>query len=218
MLYICLTAISLTLDSFGVGVAYGLKKIKIGPGAKCAMCLISFLLALLSISVGQFLNTFLPTTIGQYISILLLLILGIYMIFSSFQENKNPELLPQKSREVNQKVFNLFFEKLGLSITIIKYPQCGDFDHSNTIDIKEALYIGLALSLDALGAGIGLGISGQSGIFYALLVGIFQYFFITLGIWGGKKLHLSTKMNETVLAVLPGIILIGLAVYRLLCI
>ena len=197
MLYICLTAISLTLDSFGVGVAYGLKKIKIGPGAKCAMCLISFLLALLSISVGQFLNTFLPTTIGQYISI---------------------QLLPQKSREVNQKVFNLFFEKLGLSITIIKYPQCGDFDHSNTIDIKEALYIGLALSLDALGAGIGLGISGQSGIFYALLVGIFQYFFITLGIWGGKKLHLSTKMNETVLAVLPGIILIGLAVYRLLCI
>lgn len=218
MLYIVLTAISLTLDSFGVGFAYGLKKIQIGLGSKFVMCLMSFLLALFSISVGQFLNTFLPENIGKYISILLLLLLGIYMIFSSFQESKNPEddiRIPDHS---SQKIFNLFIEKLGISVTIIKYPQYGDFDHSNSIDLKEALYIGLALSLDALGAGVGLGISGQSGILYALLVGSFQFIFITFGIWGGKKINQNTKINETFLAVIPGILLIGLAIYRLLTI
>ena len=52
-------------------------------------------------------------------------------------------------------LFNWEIRSLGVVIHILKKPTRADFDRSGIITGLEALFLGVALSLDAFGAGIG---------------------------------------------------------------
>ena len=49
----------------------------------------------------------------------------------------------------NEKIYSFFIELLGITIKIIKNPTSSDLDSSHSIDSKEALFLGFALSLDS---------------------------------------------------------------------
>ena len=106
---------------------------------------------------------------------------------------------------------------LGLYMIIkVQKPAEGDVDKSGIIEIKEAVMLGFALSIDSIGVGIGAGFADIKSPLIPIMVGLFQLIFLSTGTWIGIKFKNSCKLNERTLSVLAGILLLILAILRLL--
>jgi putative Mn2+ efflux pump MntP len=106
---------------------------------------------------------------------------------------------------------------LGLYMIIkVQRPAEADVDKSGIIEIKEAILLGLALSLDSIGVGIGAGFADIKSLFIPVMVGLFQLIFLSAGIFIGNKFKNSFKLNERTLSIFAGILLLTLAFLRLL--
>ena len=103
---------------------------------------------------------------------------------------------------------SFFIKCLGITIKIIKNPNSSDLDKSNVIDSKEALFLGLALSLDSFCIGIGFSMLNTFSIIFPLLTSCFQLFFLSLGNYFGKKLYSLNKLPDNIWSTISGILLI----------
>ena len=78
--------------------------------------------------------------------------MGIISIFRSERKEEPKQ---------EEKVWKLEIASLGLVIQILRKPTVADFDKSGTISAGEALLLGIALSVDSFGAGIGASLLGM---------------------------------------------------------
>ena len=101
-----------------------------------------------------------------------------------------------------------------LGIWMIVQPPNGDFDHSNDIDSKEALFLGVALSLDSIGIGIGCSMVGFHSFMFPLFVAFFQLFFLSFGSYLGGKIQKVSHVPENIWNLFSGILLIGIAITK----
>jgi putative sporulation protein YtaF len=216
LLLIIMLAISLNIDSLGVGISYGIRNIKIPITSKIILCLFSIIYATIAIIFGKLLVTILPSQITNIIGVTILVSMGFWIIFQNlFSKNNTKEKCIPVTKSKEAKTINVYIKPLQLTIKIIKNPICGDIDSSNIIDTKEAFYLGIALSVDSLGAGIGSCAAGISSFFIPFVIGIFQILFLTIGISIGKKLSVFTNINKKVCFVISGLLLIVLGIIRL---
>lgn len=216
---ILLFAVSVSIDALGVGATYGLKKIKIGVFSKLLMSLLSFLYSGAAMWLGEFFSALLPKRVGTCVSGLMLGAIGIYTLCGAIRScrRKNEPKMPTKVYPQKEtRILHRFIKPLGISITIIKHPSAADFDCSRSIDWKESLYVGLALSFDAIGAGIGYSLGGGASWILPLCIGTFQLLFLSMGCRLGQKIGQSNRFNQKFLAFLPGIIMLSLAILRFL--
>ena len=91
-----------------------------------------------------------------------------------------------------------------------------DLDFSNSIDWKEALFLGLALSLDSFCIGIGGSILGINYTIFPFLISIFQLFFISLGNFLCKKLHNLSNLPYNIWYLISGVLLIFIGILKLM--
>lgn len=91
-----------------------------------------------------------------------------------------------------------------------------DFNHSNLIDPKEAIILGLALSLDSFCIGIGGSISGINYHIFPLLVGILQFIFLSIGNWVGNTVSNLSNFSNKTSSIISGALLIFIALLRFL--
>ena len=70
-------AISSSIDSFGIGITYGIKNTKISNSAKLILFIISFIVSFFAVHFGDFLKDLLPDNIANYIGCCFLIFLGI---------------------------------------------------------------------------------------------------------------------------------------------
>lgn len=197
--------LSVNLDSIGVGISYGLRKIHISTSASIIIALFSVFYAALALYAGTLLTRILPEWLGKTMGSTILFVLGAAICISAFR--------PAKPRAV-RPTHSFAIRPLGITISIVRDPVVCDFDDSRRIDPREALYLGLALSLDSIGVGIGAGLSGITTWFLPLLIGLFQFLFLTLGSILGKSLRRITKIPPQTWTVLSGLLLITLSVFR----
>lgn len=216
LLLIIMLAISLNIDSFGVGISYGIRNIKIPMMSKVILCSLSIIYATIAIIFGKWLVSILPSQTTNIIGVIILVSMGLWIIFQNlFTKDNEKECRTFASRSKRTNPISLYIKPLQLTIQIIKDPICGDMDNSNVIDTKEALYLGIALSVDSLGASIGSCAAGVSSFFIPFAIGIFQMIFLTIGIFIGKKLSVFTNINKKVCFVISGLLLIILGIIRL---
>lgn len=90
-----------------------------------------------------------------------------------------------------------------------------DFDASKHIDIKEAIFLGLALSIDSFSGGFSYVICGYNSAIVPILVGILQFIFLSIGILLGQKMSINKKIKPNHFIILSGLIFIFLAIFRL---
>ena len=83
-----------------------------------------------------------------------------------------------------------------------------EFNNSNLIDPKEAVFLGLALSLDNFGIGISSSLISTSYILFPILISIFQFIFLSLGIIIGKKVSKFIGFSDFICSILSGILLV----------
>lgn len=221
MLYftgLILLAIGVSLDSFGVGVAYGVNKIRVPRLSLLIIMLCSGLVVLASMTFGILLISLISPHIAEIIGSLILIsigLIGFYNIVRTKHSNQSKESKALQY-EPKEKEWKFEIQKLGLFITVLKKPQQADFDNSGIITGNEALILGLALALDAFGAGLGAAMLGYSPIITATIISFTSGFFVFFGIKAGFILSQRIRMQPMVF--LPPCLLIFLGLFRLLTI
>lgn len=96
---------------------------------------------------------------------------------------------------------------------LLDEPARADLDSSGTLTPGEALLLGLALAIDALGVGFGAGMAGLSSTLTPLIAGATQFVFVSAGISVGRRIKMSALAPG--LEKVPGGILILLGLMRL---
>lgn len=137
-------------DSFFMSVAYGAEQIKISWRATMIISLCGTLLLGLSIALAKSFSQFLPVEIGKWLSFMILTALGLVRLF---QAQVKHYVKKHKQQPLIIKVKGISFV-----IDIFLDETEADQDHSKELSLKEAAYLGVALSLDSLASGLAYGI------------------------------------------------------------
>lgn len=202
-----LLAISSSIDSLGIGITYGIKNTKISYVGTIILSLISFFVSLISLWFGNIIKYIFPVFLTNLLGSSILLFMGGFIIYQALKKDiKETIILPNNSSE--EKVYSFFIKFLGITIKIIKNPISSDLDDSKTIDAKEALFLGLALSLDSFGIGICSSIIGINVFLFPILITIFQLLFLNIGNFFGIKLYKLSNLPNNIWSIISGVLLI----------
>ena len=212
-------AISSSIDSFGIGITYGIKGTKISNIANLILFAIAFIVTTLSIYLGNTIKNIFSPSIANLIGSTILIAIGLFMFFQSLKkDNKMNDLeyLNKNSNLHEEKIYKFFIRFLGITIQIIKNPNYSDFDNSKKIDSKEAIFLGLALSLDSLCIGTGSSIIGIGSSVFPLFTSVVQLFLLQVGNFLGKKIKCINKIPDNIWSILSSILLICIGILKLL--
>lgn len=213
-----LFALALSFDGFGVGLSYGIRRIRIPLLSMLVMTLCTVVAMGSAVFFGDVLMgviTFIPPN---------LLAAGILLTLGGFQLTKailqlikgdTPKAVPVNATALQEPVIKFEFKILGIVVQVLKTPEQADLDGSGVISAKESVLLGTALSLDAFASGLVLGLA--VGILNSLSiigwVALMQIVMIKFGQALAGKLpeeHLGK------LGLLPGTMLILIALRKLI--
>ncbi|MGG1877222.1 MntP/YtaF family protein [Paenibacillus cisolokensis] len=239
-----LLAFALSLDGFGAGVTYGLRKTRIPLLSVLIISLCSGLVLGISMQAGALLQRFFSPFAASVIGAVILILLGCWSLCQQIKRAGDPESeplvlhkeleerseasvsgelpataagLPAKRSEPGdgqKAVFSLEIRKLGIVIQILRSPARADMDDSGSISPWEAMWLGIALSLDAFGAGLGAAMLGFSPLGTAVIVALFSGTFLLLGMKIGLRFASSRSMKY--ISYLPAFLLIIMGIMKLL--
>lgn len=194
-------ALAVSADGFMVGLSYGLNKIRIPVTSLLVIALASCMAVTTSMLIGQGLMIYLQPSGAANIGALVIIGVGVYFLLTACREKIN-------SLEIDEQepVLTFSVRFLGIIVQILKEPSRADFDASGEISTREAFFLGLALALDALGAGIGVAMTGFNIFYTAITVGVVKFMVVNLGIMLGHRV--INRRLQSLSAWVPGLVLI----------
>lgn len=199
MVMIIFLAVSLSLDALGIGASYGVRGIDIPLVTKMILAGESLLIMGLSITLGNHLGKIFSPGTASHLGVGLLMAMGLWLIAQGILKEW------EEKKESSQST----------AMHMVRTPSACDLDGSCTIDGKEALYLGLVLSIDSFGAGVGAGAAGVSVVHLSICIALFQVLFLTIGVYWGEKIAACAKLPEHLWSFISGFLLIGIAIIRL---
>lgn len=207
-------ALSSSIDSLGIGITYGIKDTKISVLAKIVLFVISFSISVLSVWFGDIIKTLFSDFATKLIGNIILIGMGLFVCYQALRKNDSKLQPSDFIHDYDEKIYSFFIDFLGITIKIIKNPRYSDLDASNSIDGKEALFLGFALSLDCFCIGSCGSILGVNSFLFPLFISVFQLIFLSIGNLLGKKLHGLSHLPDNVWSILSGILLIFIGALR----
>lgn len=201
-------AFAVSLDSFSVGLTYGLRKMHIPFKSISIIAFCSAITLVAAMTIGNLIQALLSPAVAESLGGVILILLGAWVLYQFFRPEKVKDVLPHEKTIVNFEI-----KSLGLVINILKKPMSADFDKSGAITGVEALMLGLALSLDAFGAGIGAAMLGYSPYYLALTVAVMSSLFVFMGMQVGSLFANSGWVQK--FSFIPGIILILIGIWKI---
>jgi putative sporulation protein YtaF len=216
-----LLSFAVSLDGFGVGLTYGVRKIRIPVSSILIISACSGLIILLSMMVGVALTSWMSPHGASLVGAVILIGIGVWALVQFLRsgepaESGDPEAASPAvpTGEMPQKpVLTLELRVFGIMIQILRTPSAADVDRSGIISAGEAFLLGTALSLDAFGAGIGAALVGFPPLLTAMLIAASSGFFL----WTGTRVGFWAAGWRWVrrLSMLPGVILITMGIFKL---
>lgn len=221
--------VAVSVDSLGVGITYGLRQIRFAPWSLIVVGLCTLGMMGSAMILGRLFHHLIPQNLGSIVGGLILIGIGIWHTWRYLKEAKadkkdieeaTPEeassTLPTASNNANERAPNILtafrLPYLGIMIQILQDPMQADADASSSIEAREALLLGLALGMDAFGAGFGAAVAGFS-YFMVPLVAAASVLFLVLGCTLGHWRVLQSAGQNFVF--LPGMLLMGLGLLQL---
>ena len=214
-----LMAVALSLDGFGVGLAYGLRRIRIPMSSLMVIALCTVVAMGISMLFGSWVTLWLKFIPARILGASILLALGIFQLSRAIW-NRKRETLPQAvpamavalQKPVLEPVFRFQFRFLGLVIQVLKTPDIADVDGSGGISLRESLLLGSALAMDAFAGGIGAAMAGMT-LSVIAVVAFTQIIMLRLGQQMAGKIpeNWTTKAEY-----LPGTVLIIVGLGKLI--
>jgi putative sporulation protein YtaF len=185
------------LDNTGVGIAYGVARIRLPLLVNMWISVITFAITASSVGIGDCIGRVLPLFASKGLSAVILCAIGFMLLRASFKPNADAVAKEQP-----------------LNLHLLQDPVQADMDFSRHIDYKEGAMLGVALSINNVGGGLSAGLIHLSIFWTALLSAAFSF----LVLWGGGVAgrRLATGRLADMAPAVAGILLIaiGLAQFR----
>lgn len=220
LLSVLVLGFAVSIDSFGVGFTYGLRRILVPIKSLFIIMLCTGLMIFLSMKIGQLLTLAISPLVTKDLGAGILIVLGCYYLYNNFK-NKDVKNSDNNQRNYQKKepfkVIKLWSIKLGniaIAIQVLKRPEIADIDKSGYISINEAMILGLALAFDAFGAGIGAALIGYSTWLTVAIISIMSGLFVYLGIQCGFVFSEVKNMDK--LSYIPCCLLILLGLFKII--
>ncbi len=200
-----LLVVAVSIDAFVSSLAYGSNKIKIPFKSVTVINLICTSFLAVSLFLGSMFSQFIPSDIAKFASFGILAALGVSKIFDSAIKS-----IIKKYNKIHKKLKFRIFD-LHFILNIYANPEEADVDLSRILSPIEAVYLAVALSLDGLAVGFGVGLADINLIEVILFSLICHTIVLTLGSYIGNKIAETLTIN---IGWLSGVILFILALSK----
>ena len=208
-----LLAFSSSLDSLIIGITYGIKKIEIKLFINIIIALIVTLGTFLSMVLGAILGKFIPIYVCDYIGATLLIAVGFWMTFDFYKEIRCSKENKNEDSICSNKNNSELIESLNYD-DILKNNKTADIDGSGNIELKEAISLALALSINNFALGIGGSMSRISITLTTIFTFIFSVFILIIGLKIGNSF--LSKICGKYSGLLSALIIIVMGIFQML--
>lgn len=191
--------LALSLDGFGAGLAYGLRRIRVPVSSLVIISGVSAAAVSLSLVCGHLAAGILNPRLAQFVGGWLLIGLGVW-------------ILTQALRTATRRMLRIRIPPLGLVIQVLFEPLQADLDASGCISAREAVLLGSALAMDAFGGGFAIALSGLNTTFLPVYVFAGLFMMVSLGLLLGRRAVSSVGHRVNLL---PGCLLIAIGMLRI---
>ncbi|HHZ19343.1 MAG TPA: sporulation membrane protein YtaF [Firmicutes bacterium] len=205
LLSILAFTVAANLDNLGVCLAYGANGTRITPPANLLIAAISGLATALSVTAGGKLAQWVGPATARLLGMAGMVLIGGWVCLKAIVDGWAPP-----DQKEPREVCSLRIKPLGLIVSILKEPLKADLDQSKTIDLKEALLLGTALSANCLASGVALGLLELPLVPTALAVAVGSFCCTHLGWMLGRFLGDRWPSRRTGLA--AGLLLMAMAI------
>ncbi len=190
-MFLCLLcAISSSIDSLSVSISYGAKGVKLPNKTILLVSLISTSGTYLSMKFGQIILRITSENIVDYIGSFVLMALGIYFIY----DTKTKDDISVKE--------------------LINNPESLDYNNSGEIELNEAVFLAIILTINNIGVGIAVAIGGLNIYHTTIFTFMVTAFTLKVGESLGEKL-LANKFGKYT-QIISGVIIICMGVIKII--
>lgn len=190
--------IAVSLDGFTVGLAYGMQRIRIPLSSLAMIMLLSGSIVFISMTLSALIQPYISPDVAEQIGGAILIILGTFSLWNILYNGQ-------------QKAKHESFPNIR---TILVKPEKVDLDQSGTISLQESILLGIALSLDAFGAGFAAALLNYSPLLTTVLIATFSGLFVYSGMSVGRFLAHKKGVRQMIYA--PGLLLITIGLIAFL--
>lgn len=202
-----LLGLAANLDNFGVGVSYGVQKIRIPFLSNFLIALLSGIVTFISVLAGHLLSQYIM--VANMLGALMIVAIGFWVaVHKSTSDNNLPAAVPA------MKTYSVAIKPLSCIIQITKNPSFADLDANGFISSKEAMALGLTLSFNCIATGVGAGLTGLDPLPLSISVFLFSIVTISSGYWTGWKT--ASNRLERWSQAFAGVLLILIGIYELI--
>lgn len=186
ILMIVFLTLAATADSFIIAFNYGIKKVIISNSSNFFISVLCLIGTLISMFIGKTLGGLVTVRLADIIGSVILVGLAVYMLYNSLHSaGKDSHTYTQDPSEV-------------------------DKDGSKVIELRESLLIGIFLSINNMGMGIGAGIAGMPVSVTPLICAAASFIFIKTGCIFGR--HITSLKLSKVLEIVSAVLVLGLGI------
>ncbi|HHY72821.1 MAG TPA: sporulation membrane protein YtaF [Bacillus bacterium] len=200
LLTLFILGLAVSLDSFSVGLTYGIRKVSIPLKSIFIISICTFVVLLLAMGIGTWIEVFVSANAAATLGGCILIAIGIWLLVQFFTAGK------KGAKQDKEILVDFEIKSLGIIIKVLKKPMVADLDQSGNIRGIEAFILGFALSLDSFGAGIGAALIDLPPILSALFIASASALLLIAGIKMGE-LFRNVKWIQKI-TFLPGVLLI----------
>ncbi|MDW7651199.1 MAG: sporulation membrane protein YtaF [Bacillota bacterium] len=204
---VVMLGMAVSFDGFGVGFAYGLRRLHIPLYSLIIICLSSAVSVFLSMKAGSLMAAMFSPQIASVLGGITLMGVGFLIIRQSLTESPAEDDWQTEESTAGSR---------GLSYLsgVLREPARADFDRSGVITGKEAMVLGVALAMDAFGAGFGAAMMGFAPLLTSLAVGLTKLILVSTGLFLGRRY--SQNVSGEKAAMFAGLVLMILGIVHLL--
>lgn len=198
---IILFALSSNIDCFAVGMAYGIKNIHVTYRDTLIVSFITFIGTVLSMAFGKSLLYLIPLKIAGLLGGSLIICMGLYYFLS---------FLWHHIKDMRQKKLKKSDATIDMTLNIAEKKAIQKKKQQSILNQKELIVLGIALSINNMGLGVGASITGLNLLFTSFASFLCSFSLLYLGnkIGNGHMAHMIGKYAEPISGLI--IILLGL--------
>lgn len=195
-LSVLLFSAAVTCDSLVIGLSYGSRNIKINILNNIIVGIISCLGTMIGMYAGHLFDMFLVESVTKCLGSVLLFFFGLYMFYQALS----------KQIQAKSDSYKIVSDAADLAENF-------DKDHSKSIDLSEAILLGIFLCINNVGLGVGAALAGLDIILTSFTCLILSILFIEIGC----RLTYNLLSGKTVIYAeyIASMMIMLLAVYEL---
>lgn len=198
LLTVMAIAVASNLDNAGVGIAYGVRNIRISFWANLIIAVISGVFTWLAGFIGDALTRYLPSATTAWIGGIVMILVGLWVCSEPFRS--------KRAKDAERKSENVMTR-------ILRDPTAADFDKSQTISLRESCVLGIALALNAFAGGFDAGVVHIGVTITAIAVAVMSFVLLAVSAYVGSRY--ASRVFGTNATYVAGVLLMLIGIHQI---